>query len=123
MCHSGCMSRESVEPLVQDENMKGTILQREVQVFNSFKGIVMGDMNGHVGILGKKVNENGHELINLCEGNEFENLNVTIGNGLYVLKSKEWKAAIEDVLVNYKARRQVREIYIDENNFDIDTYH
>ncbi|KAF2349230.1 hypothetical protein FHG87_020012 [Trinorchestia longiramus] len=68
-------------------------------------------MNGHVGILEEKVNDNGHKLIDFCEGNEFENLNVTIGNGLHTWESKEWKAAIDYVLMNYEARQHVREIY------------
>ncbi|KAF2345282.1 Endonuclease/exonuclease/phosphatase [Trinorchestia longiramus] len=110
--------------LVQEENVKKyTVLERAVQEFSRFPVNVMGDMNGHVGILGEKVNENGHKLIDFCEGNEFENLNVTIGNGLHTWESKGWKAAVDDVLVNHEARYHVREMYMDENEFDIDTDH
>ncbi|KAF2344831.1 Endonuclease/exonuclease/phosphatase [Trinorchestia longiramus] len=109
-------------PLVPEENVKKyTILERVVQKFSRFPVIVMGDMNGHVGILEGKVKENGHKLIDFCERNEFENLNVTIGNGLHTWESKEWKAAI--VLVNHEARQYVREMYVEENEFDIDTDH
>ncbi|KAF2364053.1 Endonuclease/exonuclease/phosphatase [Trinorchestia longiramus] len=90
--------------------------------YSRFLVIVMGDMNGHVGILGEKVNENGR-LIDFCEEKEFENLNVTIRNGLHTSESKEWKAAIDYVLVNHEARQHVREMYLDINEFDIDTDH
>ncbi|KAF2343370.1 Endonuclease/exonuclease/phosphatase [Trinorchestia longiramus] len=111
-------------PLAQEENVKKyTILERVVQEFSRFPVIVMGDMNGHVGILGEKVNENGRKLIDFCEGNEFENLNLTIGNGLHTWENKEWKAAIDYMLVNHEVRQHVREMYVDENEFDIDTDH
>ncbi|KAF2344631.1 Endonuclease/exonuclease/phosphatase [Trinorchestia longiramus] len=111
-------------PLAQEENVKKyTILERVVQEFSRFPVNVMGDMNGHVGMLGEKVNENGQKLIDFCEGNEFENLNVTIGNGLHTWENKEWKAAIDYMLVNHEARQHVREMCGDENEFDIDTDH
>ncbi|KAF2354818.1 Endonuclease/exonuclease/phosphatase [Trinorchestia longiramus] len=110
-------------PLAQEENVKYTTLERVVQEFSRFPVIVVGDMNGHVGILGEKVNENDRKLIDFCEGNEFENLNVTIRNGLHTWESKEWKAAIDYVLMNHEARQHVREMYVDENKFDIDTDH
>ncbi|KAF2353786.1 Endonuclease/exonuclease/phosphatase [Trinorchestia longiramus] len=111
-------------PLAQEKNVKKyTILERVVQEFSRFPVIVMGVMNGHVGILGEKVNRNGHKLIDFCEENEFENLNVTIGNGLHTWENKEWKAAIDYMLVNHEARQHVREMYVDENEFDIDTDH
>ncbi|KAF2345520.1 Endonuclease/exonuclease/phosphatase [Trinorchestia longiramus] len=109
----------TMEPLAQEENVKKyAILERVVQEFSRFPVIVMGDMNGHVGILGEKVNENGCKLIDFCEGNEFQNLNVTIGNGLHTWESKEWKAAIDYMLVNHEARQHVREMDVDENKFD-----
>ncbi|KAF2345876.1 Endonuclease/exonuclease/phosphatase [Trinorchestia longiramus] len=109
--------------LAQEENVKYTILEGVVQEFSRFPVIVMGNMNGHVGILGEKVNENGCKLIDFCEKSKFENLNVTIGNGLHTCESKEWKAAIDYVLVNHEVRQHVREMYVDENNFDIDNDH
>ncbi|KAF2347320.1 Endonuclease/exonuclease/phosphatase [Trinorchestia longiramus] len=109
---------------IKEENVKKyTILEKVVQEFSRFPVIVMGDMNGHVGILGEKVNENSHKLIDFCEGNEFENLNVTIGNGLHTWESKEWKAAIDYMFVNHEARQHVREMCVVENEFDIDTDH
>ncbi|KAF2356328.1 Clathrin/coatomer adaptor adaptin-like N-terminal [Trinorchestia longiramus] len=92
-------------PLAQEGNVKKyTTLERVVQEFCRFPVIVMGDMSGHVGILGKKVYENGHKLIDFFEENEFKNLNVTKG-----------KAAIEYALVNHEARQHVREMYVDGN--------
>ncbi|KAF2357146.1 Endonuclease/exonuclease/phosphatase [Trinorchestia longiramus] len=111
-------------PLEQEENTKKyIILERAVQKFSRFPVIVMGDMNGHVGILGEKVNENGHKLLYFCEENEFENLNVTRGNGLHTWENKEWKTAIDYVLVNRERSRHARKMYMDENEFDIDTDH
>ncbi|KAF2352460.1 Endonuclease/exonuclease/phosphatase [Trinorchestia longiramus] len=114
----------TTRPLAQEENVKKyTILETVVQEFSRFPVIVMGDMNGHVSVLGEKVNENGHKLIDFCEGNEFENLNITIGNGLHTWESKEWKTAIDYMLVNHEAREHVREMHVDEIEFYIDTDH
>ncbi|KAF2348032.1 Endonuclease/exonuclease/phosphatase [Trinorchestia longiramus] len=111
-------------PLAQEENVKKyTTLEIVVQEFISFPVIVMGDMNGHDGIHGEKVNENGRKLMDFCEGNEFENFIVAIGNSLHTWENREWKAAIDYVLVNHEARQHVREMYVDENEFDIDTDH
>ncbi|KAF2355926.1 hypothetical protein FHG87_013313 [Trinorchestia longiramus] len=61
-------SMTTMAPLAQEENVKKyTILERVVQEFSRFSVIVMGDMNGHVGVLGEKVNENGHKLISVKE--------------------------------------------------------
>ncbi|KAF2356003.1 Endonuclease/exonuclease/phosphatase [Trinorchestia longiramus] len=88
-------------PLAQEENIKKhTIQERVVQKFSRFPVIVMGDMNGHVGLLGEKVNENERKLIDFYQGNGFENWNVTVGNGLHTWENKEWEAAIDYVLVN-----------------------
>ncbi|KAF2343717.1 Endonuclease/exonuclease/phosphatase [Trinorchestia longiramus] len=107
----------TMEPIVQEENVKKyTILERVLQEFSRFPVIVMRDMNGHVGILGEKVNENGHKLIHFCEEYEFETLNAIIGNGLHTWENKEWKAAIDYMLVNHDARQHVREMYVDEIN-------
>ncbi|KAF2367636.1 Endonuclease/exonuclease/phosphatase [Trinorchestia longiramus] len=106
-----CMT--TTGPLLQEENVKKyTALKRVVQKFSRFPVIVMGNMNCHVSILGEKVNENWCKLIDFFEGNEFENLNVTIGNSLDAWESKEWKAAIDYVLVNHEARQYVREKYV-----------
>ncbi|KAF2345016.1 hypothetical protein FHG87_024228 [Trinorchestia longiramus] len=44
-------------------------------------------------------------------------------NGLHTWESKEWKVAINYVLVNYEARQHVRDMNVDKNEFDVDTYH
>ncbi|KAG0718437.1 Cytochrome P450 302a1, mitochondrial [Chionoecetes opilio] len=43
----------------------------------------MGDMNGHIGILGEEVNGNGILLLNFVEANELEILNTTMAEGRY----------------------------------------
>ncbi|KAF2348162.1 Endonuclease/exonuclease/phosphatase [Trinorchestia longiramus] len=125
MHHSICALYDTTTtgPLAQEENVKYTILEKVVQEFSRFVMIVMGDINDHAGTFGEKVNENGCNLIDFCEGNEFENLKVTIGNDVHTLESKEWKAAIDYVLVNHEVRQHVREMYVDESEFDIETDH
>ncbi|KAF2344657.1 Endonuclease/exonuclease/phosphatase [Trinorchestia longiramus] len=114
--------RKTMGPLVQDKNMKkNTILERVGQKLIRFPMIVMGDMNGHVAIRDEKVNENGCKLINFSERYEFKNLNVTILNGVHTWKGKEWKPAIDLMLMNHEAKRHEREMYVDENEFDVDT--
>ncbi|KAF2357162.1 hypothetical protein FHG87_012083 [Trinorchestia longiramus] len=66
----------------------------------------------------KGSNENRCKLIDFSKGNEFENLNVTIGDVLHAWDSKEWKAAFGNVLVNYEARR-LREALVDCASFSI----
>ncbi|KAF2345643.1 Endonuclease/exonuclease/phosphatase [Trinorchestia longiramus] len=115
--------RTTIGPLAQDGNMKKyTILEKVVQEFSRFPLIIVGDMNGHVGMLSERVNENGRKIIDSRKGNEFENVNVTIRDNLHTWESEEWKTAIDYVLVNSETRKNVREMYVDGNEFD-DTHH
>ena len=73
---------------VRAENeRKYRIVQRIVEQSKGESMIVMGDMNGHIGILGEEVNGNGQLLLDFAEVNELEILNLTMGEG----KVTEWK--------------------------------
>ncbi|KAF2345454.1 hypothetical protein FHG87_023789 [Trinorchestia longiramus] len=63
MHHSSYVLHDNYGTTNAEENTKYTIQERVVQKFSGFPVDVMGDMNGHVGILGDKVNENGPKLI------------------------------------------------------------
>ncbi|KAF2350080.1 hypothetical protein FHG87_019164 [Trinorchestia longiramus] len=93
---------------------------------------VIDDMNeGMVIVQGgeKELLENGREvtenaIMKVVERAQKKNVRVAVTrNGLHTWESKEWKAAIDNVLVSHEARRYVRKMYVDENEFDIDTDH
>ena len=84
----------------------------------------MGDMNGHTGILGEKVDKNGDRLLNFVETSNLEILNRTIGERKVTWKGRCFESAIDYILVNQGARELVHEIVIDEDGLvDIDSDH
>ena len=86
--------------------------------------IILGDMNGHTGILGEPVNANGQKLLDFCDEYELEILNHTIMDGKVTWRSKEYESAIDYAVVNTKASERIKEARIDENGtIDIDTDH
>ena len=74
------MTMSGVEA-ARDNERKYEIVKKVIQENRNDKIMVMGDMNGHIGILGELVNENGQRLIDFTEEMSLENLNVTIGVG------------------------------------------
>ncbi len=86
--------------------------------------VVIGDMNGHVGVLGEPVNKNGELLNEFVFENGLENLNVTMAEGKVTWSNKENCSAIDYILVNAKARRKVMCMWVDEAGvFDIRSDH
>ena len=84
----------------------------------------MGDMNGHTGILGEKVDKNGDRLLNFVETSNLEILNRTIGERKVTWKGRCFESAIDYILVIQGARELVHEIVIDEDGLvDIDSDH
>ncbi|KAG0720262.1 hypothetical protein GWK47_048876 [Chionoecetes opilio] len=53
-----------------ENERKYRIVQRVVEQNRSENVIVMGDMNGHIGVLGEEVNGNGQLLLDFAEENE-----------------------------------------------------
>ena len=87
--------------------------------------IVIGDMNGHIGLLGTVENGNGELLREKCETMKLEILNETIADGGVTWQRREQQSAIIDyVLVNDNARMKVRSVWIDEGGeFEINVDH
>ena len=108
----------------RDNARKYAIIKKVVQENMNEKVMVMGDMNGHIGILGEEVNENGQLLIEFTEEMNLENLNVTIGNGEATWNARGQKSAIDFMLVNEKAREHVKNMWVDEEGvIDVQSDH
>ncbi|RUM30945.1 MAG: hypothetical protein DSY42_03570 [Aquifex sp.] len=75
---------------------------------------VMGDMNAHIGVLGEEVNRNGNLLLEFAEENGLEILNVTLAEGRVTWADRMNESAIDFILVNERARRYVRDMWVDE---------
>ncbi|KAG0715737.1 hypothetical protein GWK47_000111 [Chionoecetes opilio] len=97
-----------------ENERKYRIVQRFVEQNRSENVIVMGDMNGHIGVLGEEVNGNGQLLLDFAEENELEILNVTLAEGRVTWIGRENESAIDFMLVNRKARERVRNMWVDE---------
>lgn len=68
----------------QNNEREYRIIGRLLHCYNRQREtVVMGDINGHIGMLGVEVNGNGELLLNFMEEYGFKNLklNVTIGEG------------------------------------------
>ena len=86
--------------------------------------MVMGDMNGHIGILGEEINGNGQLLIDFTEEDYLENLNVTMAQGRVTWSGNRSESAIDFILVNEKARRRIQYVEVDEDRMiDIQSDH
>ena len=67
---------------VEGENKaKYRVIGDVLEIFKNEKVLIMGDMNGHTGILGEAQNSNGKLLLEFAEEKELEILNHTIGQG------------------------------------------
>ena len=107
-----------------ENKVKYSILNRIINNNKDKKIMVLGDMNGHTGILDKYINPNGEKLLNFAEENNMEILNHTIAQGKVTWSSNDMRSAIDYVLVNEKASETVKEMWIDEEGWiDIDTDH
>ena len=87
--------------------------------------VIAGDMNGHTGILGERINSNGQKLLDFADENSFEILNHTLSESRGVTWfNDKYESAIDYILVNESARNRVVEMSIDEEGiFDINTDH
>jgi len=108
----------------RENREKYAFIKKVLDEYNNEMIVVMGDMNGHVGILGEPVNKNGELLNEFVFENELENLNVTMSEGKVTWSSKENSSAIDYILVNENARRKVMCMWVDEAGvFDIRSDH
>lgn len=98
----------------RDNERKYDLVRRLVNDHRREQVIIMGDMNGHIGILGEEVNANGQMLIDFTEEYGLEILNQTIAEGRVTWVGRNGESAIDYILVNEKARRNVEYMRIDE---------
>jgi hypothetical protein len=107
-----------------ENNGKYNILKREIEKISEERVIVMGDMNGHIGMLGEEVNGNGERLLSFAEEMNLEILNQTISEGRVTWSVKERQSAIDYILVNERARSKIKSMNIDEEGeWDLNTDH
>ena len=79
----------------RENGCKYKILKTLTDKFVSNDVIIMGDMNGHIGILNEQINANGEKLLRFMDETDLENLNVTMAEGKVTWKSKEHESAID----------------------------
>ena len=121
-----CVCYMTVEgPNARDENRrKYEILKNFVNEYGNEEIIIMGDMNGHIGVLGERMNGNRELLREFCDETQFEILNETVAEGRVTWQRREVQSAIDYVLTNARARERVCNMCIDEEGgFNIDTDH
>ncbi len=108
----------------RDNERKYEILRNLVRENVNEKIVIMGDMNGHIGILSEDVNGNGQKLLDFAEQMRMEILNVTIAEGKTTWSVRDQVSAIDYILVNENAREKVQNMWIDESGMiDVATDH
>ena len=80
------MSVEGSEARENKEKYK--LLGMLAEKYSNERVLIMGDFNGHTGVLGERVNKNGEMLMNFAEGAHMEVLNHTIAVGRITLLTK-----------------------------------
>ena len=108
------MTVEGENARVENE-IKYNSLKRLIGKFDDEEVLIMGDMNGHIGILSERVNANGERLLKFMDEADVENLNVTMADGKVTWRARENESAIDFVLANEGARRNIRKMVIDED--------
>ena len=107
-----------------ENKRKYDILQKFVSENETERIIIMGDMNGHIGILGERTNGNGELLRGFCEEMRLEILNETIADGRITWQSRDNKSAIDYMLASTEARARITCMSIDEEGcFNIGSDH
>ena len=82
-------------------------LKKLIEKLGDEEVMIMGDMNGHIGILNEHVNANGERLLKFMDEADVENLNVTMADGKVTWRARENESAIDFVLANEGARRNI----------------
>ena len=108
------MTVEGAEGAVENKK-KYDIVQGFVDEHKEEKVLVMGDMNGHIGLLGEEQNVNGKLLREACEKMNLEILNETIAEGRITWQRKGMKSAIDYMLANENARECIVNMWVDES--------
>ena len=96
---------------------KYKIMKNIIREYNGENVIVMGDMNGHIGLLGERINQNGEMLIEFTDEMGLENLNETLAKGRVTWCVRGQESAIDYMIVNGKMREIVNSMWIDEDGW------
>ena len=108
----------------EENEIKYNCLKKWMEKFENEEVLIMGDMNGHIGILNERVNANGGRLLKFMDEADMENLNATMADGKVTWRTGEYESAIDYVLVNEIVRRNIRKMVIDEEGeWDVNTDH
>ena len=77
--------------------------------------VVMGDFNGHIGLLGERINMNGQLLLDFSEETNLEIINMTRLDGKATWKGRDGvRSAIDYFLGNNIVSRRVERLWVDE---------
>lgn len=90
------------ERAMREKRGKYDVLRKVVRVCH--KVIVVGDMNGHVGVLGERMHRNGELVDEFVDKIDLENLNVTLAGGRVTRSAGDQESAIDYLLVNGRMR-------------------
>ena len=90
------MTRQGVRAARENE-IKYKIVKTITRENMNGKVIVMGGMNGHIGLLDEPVNENDERLNEFVYEMNLENLNVAIAEGCVTWSARGQKSAIDYV--------------------------
>ena len=99
----------------REENSKKYVIVRKV--IRECRGdlMIMGDLNGHIGLLGEEINGNGQLILDFCKEEELEILNLTRIEGAATWRGRDGaRSAIDYALVNRSMGRRVRRMWVDE---------
>ena len=108
----------------EENRKKYEILRKLIEVNKKEWIIIMGDMNGHFGILKEEVNVNGQLLLEFMEESGLENLNVKMTEGQMTWAGREDESVIDYILVNEHATKCVLDIWVDEDSLiDVSSDH
>ena len=111
-------------PMAGENDRKYELISELTSRFAQEGIIIMGDMNGHVGVLDEDVNGNGQRLLDFAEAERFEILNMTIGHEQATLSQNGRGYVVDYALVNDKARQNVVGMKVDDSGlYDINTDH
>ena len=109
-----CYMTTSGESAMNDNVNKYESIRKIIGLHKEKKIILMGDMNGHIGLLGEPVNNNGRLLLDFSEELNLEILNLTMGERCPTWNARGQVSAVDYFLVNENARQNVERMWVDD---------
>ena len=120
------MTTGKTKEIITENKRKYKEIKKIINIHKNKEILIMGDMNGHIGKLGEKIDKNGDSLINFAKENDLEIGNITKAAGKITWRriGRKEKSAIDYILYDKKCGQKFKEIVIDENKeIDINTDH